>query len=133
MDDECIHGLTAGTCGTCTGKDNDPRGSGPERNRTDSEGLAKQEWCDKVADLFGVPKVKMANGSTEPTEYWDSILRQIGVQATGTKGTKAAAIAASEGIDWPPTADSTGSTVTVSGWIAVHKAAKKWRERQDST
>lgn len=133
MDDECIHGLSGGTCGTCTGKDLDTRGNGPARTRTDSEGLHKQEWCDKIADLYGVPRVKMANGSTEPTEYWDRILERTGVQAKNTKGAKAAAIAASEGVHWPPTADSAGSTITVSGWIAVYKAAKKWHDRQDAT
>jgi hypothetical protein len=134
MEERCKHESIPAYCAICNGDDKAAQASGVERRHFDGEGRTKQEWCDKVADLFKVGRVKMATGGSEPTGFWDSILRKLGLPVTGTKPEKARAVAASQGIDWPFGADSEdtdskgGSTVTMAGWLAVHQAAKAWHD-----
>lgn len=113
--------------------------SGPERRRTDTGGLTKQEMCDQIADLFGVPRRRLATGSTEPAVLFDDIVEVLGLQVAGGKPERARAIAESQDIPWPEAGDSTGTrsagggTVSAAGLAALIRAGQRWRQKRDAT
>ncbi len=89
-------------------------------------GPTKQEVLDQIAAILKHPGWKVSTGSTEPRIALSEIAENIGVPTLPNESKRmiARSIVESWGLDWYPTYESTGETITRSGLSAVLKAVK---------
>ena len=88
--------------------------------------LKKQEILNQIAAILNHPGWKVSSGSTEPRNAFVDIAENIGVPITrhDSKRSIARSIVESWGMDWYPTYESTGETITRLGLSAVLEAVK---------
>ena len=89
-------------------------------------GSTKQEVLDQIAAILKHPGWKVSAGSTEPRIALSEIAENIGVPTLPNESKRmiARSIVESWGLDWYPTYESTGETITRLGLSAVLKAVK---------
>lgn len=88
--------------------------------------LLKSDVAKEITDLLGIPKVHFSTGSTEPKELFIHIADclGLGIELNLNKPVLARQIVESSGAVWLPDYESTGSTVTLKGLIAVKSAVE---------
>jgi hypothetical protein len=85
----------------------------------------KQEIIDEICALLGIPSFKVSTGSTEPKEFLEAIVDQLGLAGISKgfdKQELGKFIVESSGELWLPVFDSTGGTVTKEGLYAIRDA-----------
>ena len=84
----------------------------------------KQEILDQIATLIGHVGWRVSSGSTEPRLALAEIAESIGVPISANESKRAIAksIVESWGMDWYPTYESAGETITRHGLSAVLEA-----------
>jgi hypothetical protein len=77
-------------------------------------GSTKQEVLDQIAAILKHPGWKVSAGSTEPRIALSEIAENIGVPTLPNESKRmiARSIVESWGLDWYPTYESTGETIT---------------------
>ena len=82
--------------------------------------------ANEITDLLGIPKVRFSTGSTEPKELFIQIADclGLGIELNLNKPVLARQIVESSGAVWLPDYESTGSTVTLKGLLAVKSAVE---------
>ena len=88
--------------------------------------LTKIEVANQITDLLGLPKVHFSTGSTEPKELFMQIADSLGIDTShdSTKPGMAKKIVESSGESWHVDHESSGSTITLNGLIAVKSAVE---------
>jgi hypothetical protein len=88
--------------------------------------LLKSEVARSITDKLGIPEVHFSTGSTEPKELFLAVADSLGinVNSASTKPGLAKSIVQSSGGTWLPQFESSGSTVTLEGLLAVHSAVE---------
>lgn len=91
----------------------------------------KEDIVNAIARLLGVEPPRMSSGSTEPREIFDVVIDSFGLiatpEATRTKPREAQTIVEAAGMQWLPNYESTGSTVTKDGLLAVLSAVQYFK------
>jgi hypothetical protein len=88
----------------------------------------KQEVLDEISTLLSVQKFYVTTGSSEPKDFFVSVIEQLGIdigQHPNTKPGLARAIVEAFGQIWLPEYESTGSTVTLQGLMAILEIVRK--------
>lgn len=95
----------------------------------------KQEILDQIAALIGHSGWQVSSGSTEPRVALAEIAESIGVPTSSndSKRTVARLIVESWGMDWYPTYESAGETITRQGLAAVLDAVILATRQSDTT
>ena len=88
--------------------------------------LLKSEVGKSITDKLGIPEVHFSTGSTEPKELFLAVADSLGIQISSvtTKPGLARTIVESSGGSWLPQFESSGSTVTLEGLLAVQSAVE---------
>jgi hypothetical protein len=88
--------------------------------------LLKSEVAKSITDKLGIPAVHFSSGSTEPKELFLGIADSLGmdIESAKTKPGLARSIVESSGGAWLPQYESSGSTVTLEGLLAVQSAVE---------
>ena len=96
--------------------------------------LTKQEILDEIAALLDHTGWKVSSGSTEPRTALVDIAENIGVPALPheSKSIIARSIVESWGMDWYPTYESSGETITRLGLSAVLAAVRLATNQTDT-
>ena len=86
--------------------------------------MLKSEVAHEITKRLGLPDVHFSTGSTEPKELFIQIAETLAIDITdiNTKPKIAQKIVELSGESWHPDYESSGSTVTLSGLIAVNNA-----------
>ena len=81
----------------------------------------KEEIAKEITTLLGVKPIPFSTGSTEPRELFICAAEILGIPIlkVDTKITLAKKLVEAGGQRWMPNYESTGSTVTKSGLLAV--------------
>jgi hypothetical protein len=90
----------------------------------------KQQILDDVCDILRIERWRVSRGSTEPRDALRAIARSLGIahECSAPKTEIARLIVESAGLIWMPRYESTGSTVTKSGLIALRTAVRQLAE-----
>lgn len=88
--------------------------------------MRKDQVIDEIARLLGVESPGVSTGSTGTKEIFTQVNEVLGLghEPSLVKTELARAIVESSGEPWPPSYESTGSTVTASGFRAVLEAVR---------
>ncbi|MEX2375392.1 MAG: hypothetical protein WD942_07365 [Dehalococcoidia bacterium] len=90
--------------------------------------MTKEEIVGEIARRIGVASPRMSTGSTEPREIFELVNESLGLrlEAHGhlTKPDLARGIVEAAGLQWLPTYESHGGTVTRPGLLGVLKAVE---------
>lgn len=88
--------------------------------------LLKSEVAHEITKRLGLPDVHFSRGSTEPKELFVQIANTIGINIIdiNTKPGIARKIVELSGESWHPDYESSGSTVTLQGLMAVNRAVE---------
>jgi hypothetical protein len=88
----------------------------------------KQKIIDEICNQLGIHSYPVSTGSTEPREFLEAILDQLGIKNL-SKGLQkpelGKLIVESQGELWLPKYDSTGGTITKEGLEAIQRAVHK--------
>ena len=103
--------------------------------------LTKQEVLDEVSRLLEGPKFQVALGATEPREFFDFVIRKMGIEVRPgiSKPEMARLIAGATGGSWDRTCDSTaspsggGGTVTNEGLRRVLESVQRFAANRSLT
>jgi len=85
----------------------------------------KQEIIDETCSYLGIPSFTISTGSTEPREFLEAIIDQLGLAdiAIGfDKQQLGRLIVEASGHLWLPVYDSSGGTITKEGLEAIRDA-----------
>ena len=88
----------------------------------------KQQIIDEVCIHLGIPSFQLSTGSTEPKEFLVSIIEQLGLEALAEGEDKiqlGKLVVEASGSPWLPEYDSTGSTITREGLLAIQRAVNQ--------
>jgi hypothetical protein len=88
--------------------------------------LHKSEIAHEITKRLGLSDVHFSRGSTEPKELFVQIANTLGIDIVeiNTKPGIAKKIVELSGENWHPDYESSGSTVTLQGLIAVNRAVE---------
>jgi hypothetical protein len=134
--EECVHGMPADWCSTCS----DPSLRAittPETRPSNRE--TKQDVVARICVALGIPTLPIGVGSSIPSELFDDMQSRFHVEPRSSMPEKAEALARKAGIRWESEHDSRGtfsgggSTVTLSGLLAVEKAVAVLLSREADT
>ena len=94
--------------------------------------LLKSDVAKLITDKLGIEEVHFSTGSTEPKELFINIADSLGIDTNfaKTKPNLAKSIVESSGGVWRPDFESSGSTVTLEGLLAVHSAVEFFLENR---
>ena len=82
----------------------------------------KQELIDEICGHLGIPTHFVSTGSTEPKEFLEAVIDQMGLTGLSAGLGKQALgklIVEADGRSWLPEFDSTGATITKEGLMAI--------------
>ena len=85
----------------------------------------KQDIMDAISHHLKISYFQCSTGSTEPKEFLLAIIEQMGISDLTIGLDKidlAKLIVESSGEKWLPSFDSSGSTITKEGMIAIHES-----------
>ncbi len=103
--------------------------------------FTKQEVLDEVSRLLDGPKFQVAAGATEPREFFDFVIKQMGIEVHqgASKPELARLITGATGGSWDRTCDSTaspsggGGTVTNEGLRRVLESVQRFASNKSLT
>ena len=85
----------------------------------------KQEIIDEICSHLTIPTFVISTGSTEPKEFLEAVIDQIGLSGLSNgldKPGLGRLIVEADGESWLPLYDSTGGTITKEGLLAIRKS-----------